>query len=203
MDLVADVSLVAGIAGTVLFVVTFLLDGLTRPGYDPVRHPVSALALGGRGWVQTANFLVSGLLVTAAAPGLHAATGSGWLAASVAVFGLALLASGVFPMDPMRGYPPGTPDVTPTTYSRRHQVHDWAGVVVFGSLPVAALAAALALDDRRWAVLSGAAAAGLVVLFLWFGSAWERDSPRAGLVQRAYIIVGWAWLGALCWHLLP
>ncbi|MEV6813057.1 DUF998 domain-containing protein [Micromonospora sp. NPDC051296] len=126
-------SLVAGIAGTVLFVVTFLVDGLTRPGYDPVRHPVSALALGRRGWMQTANFLVSGLLVTAAAPGLHAATGSRWLTASVAVFGLALVASGVFPMDRMRGYPPGTPDVTPTSYSRRHQIHDVAGAVVFGT----------------------------------------------------------------------
>ena len=206
MELVDDAvraSLVAGIVGTALFVVTFLVDGLTRPGYHPVRQPVSALALSRRGWVQTANFLVSGLLIAAAAPGLQAATGSVWLTASVVVFGLALVASGVFPMDPMRGYPPGTPDVTPTTYSRRHQLHDYAGVLVFGSLPATALAAALNLDDRAWAVFSGAAAAGLVVLFLWFGSAWERDSPRAGLVQRVNIIVGWAWLGALCWHLLP
>ncbi|RIV40112.1 DUF998 domain-containing protein [Micromonospora radicis] len=198
-----QVSLVAGIAGTALFVLVFLLDGLTRPGYDPTRHPVSALALGRRGWIQTVNFLVSGLLVTAAGPGVAATTGSAWPAGAVTVFGLALVASGVFPMDPMRGYPPGTPDSTPETFSRPHRLHDWAGLVVFVALPAAALAAALTVDVLPWAVLSGVAAAGLVALLLWFSVAWERDSPRAGLIQRGYIVAGWAWLGALCWHLLP
>ncbi len=202
-DGMIQVSLTAGITGTALFVVAFLVDGATRPGYHPVRQPVSALALGRRGWLQTANFVVSGLLITAAVPGLYGATGRGWWPAVVAVFGLALVASGVFPMDPMRGYPPGTPDGTPDTVSRPHQLHDFAGAIVFGSLPVAALAAALTLDQPGWAVFSGLAAAGLVALFIWFGAAWERDSPRAGLIQRINIIVGWAWLGAVCWHLLP
>jgi len=114
----------AGVVGTVLFVVTFLVDGLTRPGYDPLRHPVSALALGPRGWVQVENFVLCGALIAASAVGLGQATGSLWLAIAVAVFGLALVASGVFPMDPMRGYPPGTPDETPPELSWRHHVHD-------------------------------------------------------------------------------
>lgn len=194
--------LVAGMVGTGLFVVTFLVDGATRAGYDPVRQPVSALALGPRGWVQTTNFVVSGLLITLAAGGLYRVA-SVWLAALVAVFGLALVASGVFPMDAMRGYPPGTPEGTPATTSVRHTRHDQAGAVVFAALPVAALVAALQLDDVAWAVSSGVVAAALAALVIVFGSAWEADAPRAGLIQRVTIVTGWSWLGLLCWHLRP
>ncbi|WP_163541601.1 DUF998 domain-containing protein [Occultella kanbiaonis] len=195
--------LVAGTAGTALFVLVFLLDGATRPGYSPVRQPVSALALGPRGWIQTANFLVSGALVTASAIGVHQTTGSVWLAGLIGAFGIALVASGVFPMDPMRGYPPGTPDTTPSTTSLKHQLHDWAGLVVFAALPVAAVVAALVLDDPAWVVYSGVTAAASGALFLCFGTAWEADHPRVGLIQRVTIVVGWSWLGLLCWSLVP
>lgn len=198
-----QVSLGSGVAGAVLFVVTFLIDGATRQGYQPVRHPVSALARGPRGWVQTANFVVSGLLITASGPGIALASDSTWLAVAVIVFGLALVASGLFPMDAMRGYPPGTPDTTPTTTSTSHKLHDWAGVAVFVSLPAAALIAALTIDDTPVAVASAVTAVGLVALFFQFGAAWEADSPRAGLIQRLKIICGWTWLALVCLHLLP
>ncbi|GAB2941147.1 DUF998 domain-containing protein [Micromonospora polyrhachis] len=188
----------AGVVGTVLFVVTFLVDGLTRPGYDPVRQPVSALALGPRGWVQVTSFVLCGGLITASALGLGQATGSLWLAIAVAVFGLALVASGVFPMDPMRGYPPGTPDETPSELSWRHHVHDGAGIVVFAALPTAAIVAVFALDGEVWRWYSGFTAVAATLLFVGFGQAWEQDSPRTGLIQRVAIIVGWSWLGVLC-----
>lgn len=75
-------------------------------------------------------------------------------------------------------------------------------MLVFTALPLAAFIAAFALDRTRWTVYSGITAAALVVLLVLFGQAWERDSPRAGLVQRVMIITGWAWLGLLCWHLI-
>lgn len=96
-----------GAAGAWGFVVTFLLDGWTRPGYRPVRHPVSALALGPRGWLQAANFVVCGVLITAGAVAVADALDSVVLAGAIAVFGVSLVASGVFPMDAMRGYPRG------------------------------------------------------------------------------------------------
>ena len=46
-----------GIVGSTMFVFVFLLDGATRIGYDPLYHPVSALSLGDRGWLQIANFI--------------------------------------------------------------------------------------------------------------------------------------------------
>lgn len=190
-----------GTAGAWLFVIVLLLDGWTRPGYRPVRQPVSALALGTRGWVQTANFLVCGVAITAGAVGLGFIGDSILLAIALGVFGLSLVASGVFPMDPMRGYPPGTPEGDPVKTTRHHRLHDVAGMVVFTSLPVAALIATLSLDDVLWRVCSGIVAAGLTAGFLAFGQAWEDDAPRAGLIQRATIIPGWVWLGALLLHI--
>lgn len=195
-------SLALGVIGTALFVVTFLVDGATRPGYHPTRHVVSALARGSRGWVQTTNFVVCGLLIAASAPGLYQETSSVWLAGLVVVFGLALVASGVFPMDPMRGYPPGTPDTTPSETTTAHKLHDAAGVAVFTSLPAAALVAALVLDDTFWVVLSAVTAGALVLLLVGFVTASKADSPRVGLIQRLMIIVGWTWLALLCLHLM-
>lgn len=185
-----------------MFVVTFLLDGATRPGYRPTYHPVSALALAGRGWVQTANFVGCGVLIAVSGVGVGMATGSFLLGTLLVLFGVALVASGVFPMDPMRGYPPGTPDGTPAETSRTHALHDHAGVAVFSLLPAASVVAAIVLDGG-WRWVSGVTATGLIVLFVTFGQAWESDHPRTGLVQRVMIVGGWAWLAVLCWSLLP
>ncbi|GAA1972226.1 DUF998 domain-containing protein [Isoptericola halotolerans] len=179
------------------FVVVFLVDGWTRHGYSSVRQPVSALALGRRGWLQTVNFLVCGAAITTGALVAGADLGNGLLAVVVGVFGVALVASGAFRMDPMRGYPPGTPDTTPEDTSWHHRLHDHAGAVVFTAVPVSAVVATIALPELAWKGYSGVTAfltgAGLLV----FGQAWEDDSPRAGLVQKATIAVGWLWVGLL------
>ncbi len=60
--------LACGIIGGPVFVLAFLVEGATRANYDPLRHPVSSLALGDSGWTQTTNFIVTGLLTLALAP---------------------------------------------------------------------------------------------------------------------------------------
>lgn len=102
-----------GIVGALLFLTVFTVDGATRPGYRPRRHPVSALALGSRGWVQVANFVVCGALILGGAVGAWLALLAGdrgwlgWLVSLLlAVFAVGLVLSGVFSMDPMRDYPP-------------------------------------------------------------------------------------------------
>lgn len=52
--------LTCGIIASILFVATFLIDGATRTGYDPLYHSVSSLSLGERGWLQIGNFIVTG-----------------------------------------------------------------------------------------------------------------------------------------------
>src|SRR5918998_980221 len=63
--------LLAGALAGPLFLGAFLVEGAYRAGYDPMRHPISSLALGRTGWVQIASFLVSGMLTLAFAVGLR------------------------------------------------------------------------------------------------------------------------------------
>lgn len=186
-----------GSAAALAFIVVFTVDGWLRPGYRPLYHPVSALALGPRGRLQTANFLVGGAGFVVGAAGLWADADLPWVAAAVAVVGLALAASGVWPMDPMRGYPPGTPSSTPARFSRAHRWHDNAGAILFLGLPAAAVVTAVTGPDGwlRWYSAATALATGL--LFARFGTAWEADDARAGLWQRLAIVTGWTWLAVL------
>lgn len=193
---IADVLLWTGTAGAVGFVAAMLMDGWTRPGYSPIRHPVSALALGRRGWVQIVNFAVSGAAITAGGVGLLMHGAGVLLGVTVLVFGGGLIAS-AFPMDPMRGYPPGTEEGDPTEFSAHHRIHDYAGAVVFFSLPIAALIAAFTLPVWWEKLNAGAMAAILGVTSYFFGIAWEKDSPRTGLIQRTFIVPGWLWLASV------
>src|SRR3974390_3527919 len=56
-----------GVAAGPAFAALFLLEGAVRDGYRPLRHPVSSLALGPRGWIQAGNFAMAGTLFLAGA----------------------------------------------------------------------------------------------------------------------------------------
>lgn len=189
-----------GVVGAVLFIVVASVEGALRPGYRAAYHPVSALSLGGRGWVQIVSFVATGLLVTAFAVGVHRVTDAVVGATLVGAFGLALIASGVFSMDPMHGYPPGTPAGKPSSYSHAHRLHDHAGLVVFLSVPTACVALAFPLTGV-WRVYSIATAIIGLMLLGWFGHAFETDASNAGIAQRALILVDWSWIALLGVHL--
>ena len=187
----------AGATGSLLFPIVFLVDGWTRPGYRPMRHPVSALALGARGWIQTTNFVSCGIGIAAGAVALAPALNSVVLAVVIGVLGLSLVASGVFTMDPMRGYPPGTPDDTPADVSFRHTLHDWAGMLVFVLAPLAPVVAVFVVPGVGWKIYSAVTAAVGFTTSGAFGQAWENDHPRTGLIQRATLVTCLIWLGIL------
>lgn len=97
--------LACGCAGPVLFVGAFLIEGATRPGYQPVRETISALMVGSAGWEQRASFFLFGVLVAAFGLGLRAAlapgVGSLWVPRVKVLEGLALIATGIFTTDPL------------------------------------------------------------------------------------------------------
>lgn len=195
-----------GIAAGPVFVAVFVLEGAVREGYQPLRHPVSSLALGPRGWIQTANFTMAGTLFLAGAAGLARAgdpVASG-RAASVLIgaAGAGLIGAAVFTTDPVSGYPPGTPDAV-TQPSRNGTAHNLAAVPVFVGLP----AAALACGWRSWragqygfALYSAGTAATMLTTMALAGAGFGQ-SPRlvnlGGLFQRASIVTGFAWLTTL------
>src|SRR5262249_10183346 len=61
-EAVASRLLACGAAAGPLFTLAWLVEGATRAGYDPLRHPVSSLAIGEVGWTQRASFVLTGLL---------------------------------------------------------------------------------------------------------------------------------------------
>ena len=105
------VLLRCGVVAGPLFIMTFLVEGARRSGYDPRRHPVSSLALGPGGWVQAANFAITGALYLALAAGLartpdpDAGTRAGPVLIGAAAVGL--LGAGVFTTEPGQRVPAG------------------------------------------------------------------------------------------------
>jgi hypothetical protein len=195
-----------GWAGPV-FTATLLAEGAVRDGYQPLRHPVSSLALGPRGWIQTANFTVTGVLSLAGAAGLRLAgdrlAGSRAGPIMVAAAGAGLIAAAAFRTDPVGGYPPGTPD-TPAKFSHAGTAHNLAAIPVFFGLP----AAAADYGWRSWragqppgfAIYCAATAVTMPVTAALAGAGFSQSSRLrgyGGLFQRASIITGFAWLTAV------
>ena len=189
-----------------VFTATFLAEGAVRDGYRPLRLPVSSLALGPRGWIQTANFAVTGAAFLAAAAGLRLAgdrpADSRTGPAMVAAAGAGLIGAAAFRTDPVGGYPPGTPD-TPATFSRAGIAHNLAAIPVFFGLP----AAAAVYGWRSWrasqpgfAVYCAATAVTMPVTAALAGAGFGQSTwlgRYGGLFQRVSIITGFAWLTAV------
>jgi hypothetical protein len=195
-----------GVAAGPVFVAVFLLEGAVRDGYRPLRHPVSSLALGPRGWIQTANFAVAGTLFLAGAAGLARASDpvtSGRAApVLVGAAGAGLIGAAVLPTDPVSGYPPGTPDAL-TQPSRTGTAHNLAAIPVFLGLPAAALVCAWQswrAGQHRFGLYSAGTAVTMLATMALAGAGFGQ-SPRlvslGGLFQRASIITGFTWLTTL------
>jgi hypothetical protein len=195
-----------GVAAGPIFVAAFLLEGAARDGYRPLRHPVSSLALGSRGWIQAGNFAVTGTLLLAGAAGLaragDPATSSRAAPALIGAAGAGLIGSAVFTTDPVSGYPPGTPDAL-IRPSPAGAAHNLAAVPVFFGLPAAALACSWRsrrAGERGFGLYSAGTAITMLATMALAGAGFGQ-SPRlvnlGGLFQRASIITGFAWLTAL------
>lgn len=174
-----------------------LIQAFVREGFDLARHPLSVLANGPGGWVQTANFVVSGALVIAAAVGIARALRPRSRAASwfLGCFGASMLAAAVFPADPIDGFPVGTPEGMPTTISTTGMLHFMAGGIGFLALAVSGFVMAVALSRRgepglaRLSFFSGLA---VVVGFVGPMVVPIPASATAGIWFA--VVVGWAWL---------
>lgn len=133
-----EVLLGSGLVGPLLFIVVFLIEGFTRPDYDPYRNMVSELSLSSWGWQQIANFLMCGTLMLAFAIRLRRVDTSRWAARVLTLTALGMLMAGAFVCDPGLAYPAGAPDALPLAGGSWHnQLHGVAGFTVFFSLPIA------------------------------------------------------------------
>src|SRR5262245_26521415 len=109
--------LMCGLLAGPIFVLVGLIQAFTIPGFDLTHHYLSQLSSGELGWIQMANFIVSGALTIAAAVGVRRALGGGRMGkvgpVLLGLYGLGFFLAGVFVADPAMGFPPGTPDTIP------------------------------------------------------------------------------------------
>jgi hypothetical protein len=109
----ARTLLTYGIVAGPIYMIVGLIQMAIRPGFDIRRHPLSLLSNGEMGWIQIANFLITGALLVAGAVGLKRTLRSGrgrtWAPLMLGLYGLGLIGAGIFSADPALGFPPGTP----------------------------------------------------------------------------------------------
>jgi len=195
------------------FTIIWFLTGLTRANYDPMRHPVSALALGESGWTQVTNFIITGVLTLALAYGLQRAlpsrgesSGSKWVLILFYMIAIGFLGDGLFVTDPLNGYPPRT-SVLPVSLTLSGSIHLLFASFIFG-LPTACLVLAqlfAAQGEHNWAIYSRVTAIAFIIIYL-IGMAGflqvEGLVSYAGLFQRISLTIGLAWMTLLPIHLL-
>ena len=186
-----------GVAAGPFYLAVGLAQALVRDGFDFARHPLSVLANGPGGWVQTANFLLSGLMVIAAAVGIWRvlkpkARATTWLLGG---YGAAMIMAAIFPADPVDGFPPGTPEGFPTSISTTGLLHFAAGALAFAFLGLGGFAAAWATRRRRMPSLALLSLfSGLAVVLGFFGG---MVLPVGILGIWFAVVVGWIWLAVL------
>ncbi len=195
--------LAAGVVAAPLYVAVVLAQALTRDGFDLTRHPASLLANGDLGWIQTTNFVVSGVLSIAAAVGLRGAlTGRGrtWAPRLLAMYGAGLLLAAAFPADPAAGFPVGTP-ADYAEISARGAGHFVAGAVGFSGLIAACFVMAAhfrSTGRTTWARYSTVTGALFTAAFA--GLAAGAGKPVTIVGFGVAVVLGWTWIAALCQH---
>lgn len=189
----------AGTVGPALFFGVVLVEGAVRPGYRPLHDTISELSLGPRGWIQTANFLIFGILFLVFARGVKAsldASRSARLGGMLLfVIGLGVLGCGLFRAE---HWPP-------TSMSLAGLLHlVCAMVLILALLPVATGVLTRAFfADARWRSLGPATGlTSLLTLALLVGGLALMSPPGqparfgnayAGLIQRIDVAVFLAW----------
>jgi hypothetical membrane protein len=185
-----------GVVAGPFYLVVSVTHALLKPGFDFSKHALSLLMLTDTGWIQRTNLILTGIMVLAAAVGFSRAIQGRprrLVAALVAVFGVALIGSGIFAPDPMAGFPSGAEQ----TASVSGILHLAIGGIGFLSLGVAAMVFApwaRARGRSRAAVLSRVAGIVVVVGFVGGGAL---GTTTVGIVSLwIAVLAAFAWLAA-------
>jgi hypothetical protein len=213
-DMRTRLLLLCGAIAGPFFTIVWFIQGLTHANYDPMRHAISSLSVGEIGWIQIANFLITGSLIVGFSVELRRAlrgpSGSTWGPLLIGLLGIGLIGSGIFVTDPLNGYPPGTP-VIPTERTTHGILHDLFGIPVFLGLPITCFVFARLFarwDDRSWAWYSRLSGIGMFAVFfvarLGFRlvPTYPDLAANFGLLQRITVTIGFTWLTLLAVYML-
>jgi hypothetical membrane protein len=190
-----------GVIGPILFVAAFIVGGVLRPGYSPIRQAVSDLGVGPNPWLLNVPLILLGVLLSAFAASffrsLRPTLSRRWCwvcAVLLACTGLGFADAGIF-------------TEAPATVA----LHWMIGMplLALGSV-VGFLLTGLALRQdtqwSRWSIYSLVAGISTLVLIAVMFWVWTPGTPLAslkpgGLVERVLFIEILAWYVALSWRL--
>jgi len=200
-DRITRSLLAYGVLAGPFYVLVSLAQAVTRDGFDLRRHDWSLLANGSAGWIQAVNLVLTGLMVIAAAVGFHRALrggiGEAWVPRLLATYGLGLAGAGIFSADPMAGFPAGTPDGPPVTFTVHGMLH-----VVFGGIGFVALILATFVMAKRFrregrrARAVGSAVTGVAFLAGFIGISSGSGAPAVVLAFTAAVLIVSGWLSS-------
>lgn len=170
-----------------LWATVSLAQVATREGFDLTRHPLSLLATGTLGWLQIVNFVLFGVLTVGGAIGLRRvlrdSPGGVWAPRLVGAGGVALIASGVLVLDPMDGFPIGTPAGMPASMSWHGVAHMIVGVGCFVLMSAACYVLGHHFGRARRRGL--AIASGVAGTALLLGNGWAMAGGAIGSLTLA------------------
>lgn len=179
--------LTVGVVGAVLFTTTYLIEGVTRTGYNGWQQPISALSLGPGGWIQQANFVVFGVCTLCLAVAWRKVLRGGAGAISYPILrgieGLALIVVGFFSQDPAPGYPPGALLTPPTLHG---EIHIIGAFVIVGAMALGLFVIAwrFARDLHWWGWAGYSVISGILTLVFMALFGMAQHSGYAGLFER-------------------
>ena len=189
-----------GIIGPILYTIVVFTLGFLRPGYDHIAQSMSELGEVGDPnaiIMNTVGFPLSGLLLITFAFGLHRglseSEGSRIGPALIAISGVGLILTGIFPCDP------SCVDVSFT--GRMHSI--CAMIPAFGMM-FAPLAISQRLDkDSRWQnYRSYSIVTGIITAIIAAMYGFNVFEPLKGALQRASMAVPLLWVEVMAIKLL-
>lgn len=180
-----------GVIAGPIYVVASLAQAVLRDGFDLTRHAWSQLALGGPGWIQVVNFVLTGAMLIAFAVGLARALGHGpaarWSPILVGAFGVSMIAAGIVKVDPAAGFPVGVP--SPAAISTSGLIHLGAGAIGFSCLTAGLLVLARRLSREGFSSLAAWTRVIAVAFFLAFAGMASTALGGAGIIVFVVAVV--------------
>lgn len=189
---------ICGFISPLLFVTVFLLDGATRPDYDPMFHWISHLSLGERGWIGITNLIIIGvncIILGIITKKTIVGKDTVWGPRLIIILGIGLILSGVFTIDPLMGYPKGAiPRLSLIGIS-----HLISSFMMYEALIAACFVMANQFSPwfSLYSTVSGILIIFSIVIYLGLTALYLTDiyiGGPIGLFERISMMVGCLWL---------
>ena len=186
-----------GIFGPMLFTISFTVNGLLRPGYDPKQNYVSELSIGPHGWIQIVSFMFLGVCLMGFAYGAYKMIPDGRASragpALLGIIALCYFVSGPLVTDPLSMFD--------NQQSVQGALHGIFGALVFALSPICAFIYWLRFrTDPKWKYLQKwtlFAAILMLATVVLMKIAQPQASPLnvwAGIIQRCSLLSFYVWV---------